>query len=38
LFQNHRDGDLEALGMTMACCLHQVVPSRFQVIVPIGNI
>jgi hypothetical protein len=38
LFQDHRDGNLEALGMTMTCCLHQAVPSRFQVTVPVGNI
>jgi hypothetical protein len=38
LFQDHRDGNLEAVGMTMACCLHQAVPSRFQVAVPVRNI
>jgi hypothetical protein len=38
LFQDHRDGNLEAVGMTMPCCLHQAVPSRFQVTVPVGNI
>jgi hypothetical protein len=38
LFQDHRDGNLEASGMTMARNLHQAVPSSFQVIVPVGNI
>jgi hypothetical protein len=38
LFQDHRDGNLEAVGMTMVCCLHQVVPSRFQVTVPVRDI
>jgi hypothetical protein len=38
LFQDHRDGNLEAVGMTMVCCLHQAVPSRFQVIVPVRDI
>jgi hypothetical protein len=38
LFQDHRDGNLEAVGMTMACCLHQAVSNRFQVNVPVGNI
>jgi hypothetical protein len=38
LFQDYRDGNLEALGMTMACFLHQAVPSRFQVTVPVGDI
>jgi hypothetical protein len=37
LFQDHRDGNLEAVGMTMACCLHQAIPSRFQVTVPVKN-
>jgi hypothetical protein len=38
LFQDHRDGNLESMGMTMFCCLHQAVPSRFQVIVPVRDI
>jgi hypothetical protein len=38
LFQDHRDGNLEALGMTVARSLHQTVPSSFQVTVPVGNI
>jgi hypothetical protein len=38
LFQDHHDGDSEAVGMTMVCCLHQAVPSRSQVIVPIRDI
>jgi hypothetical protein len=38
MFQDHRDGNLEAVGMTMVCCLHQAVPSRFQVIVPVRDI
>jgi hypothetical protein len=38
LFQDHRGGNLEAVGMTMVCCLHQAVPSRSQVIVPIRDI
>jgi hypothetical protein len=38
LFQDHRDGNLEAAGMTVACCLHQAVPSCFQVTVPVRNI
>jgi hypothetical protein len=38
LFQDHRDGDLDASGMTVACSLHQADPSNFQVTVPIGDI
>jgi hypothetical protein len=38
LFQDHRDGNLEASGMTMARSLHQAIPSGFQVTVPVGNI
>jgi hypothetical protein len=38
LFQDHRDGNLETLGMTMARGFHQAVPSSFQVTVPVGNI
>jgi hypothetical protein len=38
LFQDHRDGNLEAVGMTMVCCLHQAVPSRLQVIVSVRDI
>jgi hypothetical protein len=38
LFQDHRDGNLEAVVMTMACCLHQAVPSRFQVTVLVRDI
>jgi hypothetical protein len=38
LFQDHRDGNLEALGMTMARSLHQAIPGSFQVTVPIENI
>jgi hypothetical protein len=38
LFQDHRDGNLEAMGMTIVCCLHQAIPSRFQVIVPVRDI
>jgi hypothetical protein len=38
LFQDHRDGNLEAVGMTMVCCLHQAFPNRFQVIVPIRDV
>jgi hypothetical protein len=38
LFQDHHDGNLEALGMTMARSLHQAVPSSFQVTVPVGSI
>jgi hypothetical protein len=38
LFQDHRDGNLEALGVTVARSLHQAVPSSFQVTVPVGNI
>jgi hypothetical protein len=38
LFQDHRDGNLEAVGMTMACCLHKAVSSRFQVTIPVRNI
>jgi VanZ family protein len=38
LFQDHRDSNLEAVGMTMVCCLHQAVPSRFQVTVPVRDI
>jgi hypothetical protein len=38
LFQDHRDGNLEAVGMTMVCYLHQAVPSRFQVNVPVRDI
>jgi hypothetical protein len=38
LFQDHRDGNLEAAGVTMACCLHQAVPSFFQVTEPVRNI
>jgi hypothetical protein len=38
LFQDHRDSNLEAVGMTTVCCLRQAVPSRFQVIVPIRDI
>jgi hypothetical protein len=38
LFQDHREDNLEAVGMTMACCLHQAVPSRFQVTVLIRDI
>jgi hypothetical protein len=38
LFQDHRDGNLEAVGVTMACCLHQAVPSRFQVTVAVRDI
>jgi hypothetical protein len=34
LLQDHRDGNLEAVGMTMVRCFCQAVPSRFQVIVP----
>jgi hypothetical protein len=34
----HRDSNLEAVGMTMVCCPHQAVPSRFQVIVPVRGI
>jgi hypothetical protein len=29
LFQDHRDGNLEALGMTMARSLHQAIPGGF---------
>jgi hypothetical protein len=38
LFQDHRDGNLEASGMTMARSLHQAIPSGFQVTEPVGNI
>jgi hypothetical protein len=38
LFQDHRDGNLEALGMTMAHSFHQAIPGGFQVTVPVGNI
>jgi hypothetical protein len=38
LFQDHRNGNLEAVGMTVVCCLHQAVPSCFQVIVPVRDI
>jgi hypothetical protein len=38
LLQDHRDDNLEAVGMTMVCCLHQTVPSRFQVTVPVRDI
>jgi hypothetical protein len=38
LFQDHRDGNLEAVGMTMVCCFHQAVPSRFQVTVLVRDI
>jgi hypothetical protein len=38
LFQDHRDDNLEASGMTVARSLHQAVPSSFQVTVPIRNI
>jgi hypothetical protein len=38
LFQDHCDGNLEAVGMTMACCLHQAIPSRFQVTIPVRDI
>jgi hypothetical protein len=38
LFQDHHDGNLEAVAMTMVCCLHQAVPSRFQVTVPVRDI
>jgi hypothetical protein len=38
LFQDHRDSNLEAVGVTMVCGLHQAIPSRFQVTVPIRDI
>jgi hypothetical protein len=38
LFQDHRDGDLEAVGMTTVCRLHQAVPSRSQVVVLVRDI
>jgi hypothetical protein len=37
-FQDHRNGNLEAVGMTMVCSLHQAVPSRFQVAVSVRDI
>jgi hypothetical protein len=30
--QDHRNDNLECTGVTMICCLHQAVPSRFQVV------
>jgi hypothetical protein len=38
LFQDHRDGNLEASRMIVARSLHQAVPSSFQVTVPVRNI
>jgi hypothetical protein len=38
LFQDHRDSNLEAVGMTMIRCLHQAVPSRSQVVVLVRDI
>jgi hypothetical protein len=34
-FQDYRDDNLEALGVTLACSLHQAVPSSFQDTVPV---
>jgi hypothetical protein len=38
LFQDHRDSNLEAVGMSMVRRLHQAVPSRFQVVVLVRDI
>jgi hypothetical protein len=38
LFQDHRDGNLEASRVTVASGLHQAIPRGFQVTVPVGNI
>jgi hypothetical protein len=36
--KDHRDGNLEASGMTVACSLHQAVPGSFQITVPVEDI
>jgi hypothetical protein len=38
LFQDHRGGNLEGTGVTMVRGLHQAVPGRFQVVVPVRDI
>jgi hypothetical protein len=38
LFQDHRDGDLECVGVTMVGGFHQAVPGHFQVVVPVRDI
>jgi hypothetical protein len=38
LFQDHRDSNVEALGVAMTCSLHQAVPGSLQVTIPIGDI
>jgi hypothetical protein len=36
--QDRHDGNLEALGVTVARSLYQAVPSSFQVTVPVRDI
>jgi hypothetical protein len=38
LFQDHRDSNLEGTGVTMVRGLHQAVPGRLQVVVPVRDI
>jgi hypothetical protein len=36
--QDHRDGDVEALGVGVFCSFHQAVPGGLQVVVPVKHI
>jgi hypothetical protein len=38
LFQDHRDGNLERMGVTMVGGLHQAIPGRLQAVVPVRDI
>jgi hypothetical protein len=38
LFQDHRDGNVEASEIAMTCSFHQAIPGSLQVVVPVRNI
>jgi hypothetical protein len=37
LFQDHRDGNVEASGITVTCSFHQAIPGSLQVVVPVKH-